>query len=411
MRKLLLTFHEYILEQETVTPDTAIATTSTDGPKAPETERQAKSRIAARLVKSLFGDVSGVTGSIDGEIALTKEVKDSTPYRGCGASDPFKLEKTPIPAGAFKAILSYLQEKGVGDYKRAIKELDEKRAVVIGVRNFIDVKKETANQDRFTDSIYFIPGNITAGVTGSTGPAAAKESNIISFDKFSNINEDVFKKMKDAREKIASGGKTPSTTTDSTAVNIGPNITPYQITTVPSLSYYGKNPLNPKGTGIKMPGDTLYFLKEQKLGHGTYKMMVEGEKIKVGRYPVGVTKFETYKPADVTTEDCGMEIHRSSTKGVGICVGPWSAGCQVFSDYSEFQEFISKAEKEQMNNGKFIYALIQLDDIGKENMNKAIRGESLSGSALAATSAPSATGTTGAISNQAGKLSKLGRIT
>ena len=102
-------------------------------------------------------------------------------------------------------------------------------------------------------------------------------------------------------------------------------------------------------------------------------MMVEAEKIKVGRYPIGVTKFETYKPADISEENCGMQIHRSSTKGVGVCVGPWSAGCQVFSDNSEWEEFISKAEKETMNNSKFIYALIQLDDI-QEALPSALMG-------------------------------------
>jgi hypothetical protein len=105
-------------------------------------------------------------------------------------------------------------------------------------------------------------------------------------------------------------------------------------------------------------------------------MLVEGEKIKVGRYPVGVTKYETYKPAGVFTEDCGMQIHRSSTKGVGVCVGPWSAGCQVFADYDEFKDFISKAEREQMNAGKFIYALIQLDDIEEKVLQDAMNGVS-----------------------------------
>jgi hypothetical protein len=55
-------------------------------------------------------------------------------------------------------------------------------------------------------------------------------------------------------------------------------------------------------------------------------------------------------------------------------VGPWSAGCQVFSDYSEWEEFISKAEKEAMNANKFIYALIQLDDIPDEIMKNAMLG-------------------------------------
>ena len=133
--------------------------------------------------------------------------------------------------------------------------------------------------------------------------------------------------------------------------------------------------MNPKGVGIKLPGDTLYILQESTLGSGTkYKMMVEGEKIPVGRYPIGVTKFETYKPAETYTENCGMQIHRSSTKGVGVCIGPWSAGCQVFSDNEEWKEFISKAEKESMNASKFLYGLIQLDDIPDEVLKSAIIG-------------------------------------
>jgi hypothetical protein len=151
--------------------------------------------------------------------------------------------------------------------------------------------------------------------------------------------------------------------------------------------------MNPKGVGIKLPGDTLYLLQESTLGSGTkYKMMVEAEKIKVGRYPIGVTKFETYKPAEVYDENCGMQIHRSSTKGVGICVGPWSAGCQVFADYQEWQDFISKAEKEQMNATKFYYALIQLDDIPKEVMDSALIGLPYTGKAQPLASATGATG-------------------
>lgn len=69
-----------------------------------------------------------------------------------------------------------------------------------------------------------------------------------------------------------------------------------------------------------------------------------------------------------------MQIHRSSTKGVGVCVGPWSAGCQVFSDYSEWQEFIGKANASSMNGSKFLYALIQLDDIPQNVLDYAMMG-------------------------------------
>jgi hypothetical protein len=409
MKKSILSFGEYLLKEDGSLGITgAPATTDSSGDKRPETEREAKSRIAADLVKSLFGGVQGLTGSIDSAIEITPEVKESRPYKGCGASEPFKLERTPIPLKTFKILLKYLQDKNAGDYSRAIKELDDKRAVIIGVRNHLNVKKDAANQDRFTDALYFIPGNAddgeTTGATGSlaintgaTGTTGAKESKVLSFNVFSQIYEqgkDPFNNTKDlslprfsiSETDNATGAATGMATgsapvnsflgagSTATNINLGDKFIPYQITTVPSLAFYGKKPLNPKGTGIKMPGDTVYYLKESTLGHGRYKMMVEGEKIKVGRYPIGVTKYETYKPADVYTEDCGMQIHRSSTKGVGVCVGPWSGGCQVFSDYDEFKDFISKAEREQMNAGKFIYALIQLDDIEEKVLQDAMNG-------------------------------------
>ena len=379
MRKTLLSFRNFINEQETDSVTGSSTTTTNTNPARPETEREAKSRIAASLVKGLFGDVSGVTGTIDGEIRATQEIKDSLPYKGCGINDPFKFEKTPISVDAFKIILKYLNDKKIGNYSRSIKELDEKRGLIVGLRNKLDIKKESINQDRFIDALYFIPGGtksgsdlLAANKTGTKGPLAPKgsnESRIASFSDFSKLYEedDVFSRLK-------GGVGSSDTIPDAGTVTLGDKFLPYQITTVPSLAFYGKDPVNPKGTGIKLPGDTLYLLKEHSIGGEKYKMMVEAEKVKVGRYPIGVTKFETYKPADVYTEECGMEIHRSSTKGVGVCVGPWSAGCQVFSDYEEFKDFISKAEKESMNAGKFIYALIQLDDVPADVMNNAMNG-------------------------------------
>ena len=389
-----------------------------------------------------------------------------------------------------KILLKYLQEKNAGSYTRAINELNEKRAIILGVRNKLAVKKESANQDRFCDSLYYIPGNASdgtnqvAGSTGATGSGSViasvnkkneslsaalqerideltyiSESGLWNFEdyeliegernfllkykpiiengemsecEFFNIYEgDSFikkaqKKLKDAIDKASkividqankakNSGGTPNPAATGPA-NLGDMINPYQITTVPSLAYYGKKPMNPKGVGIKLPGDTLYILQESTLGDKQkYKMMVESEKIKVGRYPIGVTKFETYKPAETYTENCGMQIHRSSTKGVGVCVGPWSAGCQVFADYTQWQEFISKAEKESMNAGKFIYALIQLDDIPDAVMESALKGMEFvpPQEQPVASDNSGSTGATGETGKKVspGSLKKFGRIT
>lgn len=311
MKRPVLSFKEFIFEQEAGTTGSPPAET-----QSPETERQAKSRIAASLVKSIFGDMEGLTGGIDSIIDQTKEVKESLPYKGCGATEPYPLEKKPITVESFKKILEYLQDQNKGNYSRTLKELEEGRSIMVGLRNKLTVKKEASNQDRFVDALYFIPQ-----------------------------------------------GAKP-----------GDPIVPYQITTVPSLSYYGKKPMNPAGTGIKLPGETLYFLQESELGHGKYKMMVEAEPIDVGRYEIGVDKFETYKPSKKYKEKTGMQIHRSSTKGEGICVGPWSAGCQVFSDYEEWKDFINKAEKQTTNGPKFLYALVELDSIPDQKMQELLSG-------------------------------------
>lgn len=475
MERKVLSFKQFLNEEETAGATGSTDTTSTETLKRPETDREAKSRIAKSLVQSLFGEM-GSTGGVDSIIDQTKEVKESLPYKGCGMPEPYKLEKTPLSVMTIKLLLSYLQEKKVGNYARVISELNEKRSVIIGIRNRISLKKETSNQDRFCDALYFIPGNAkdgteNSGGTGATGEAAdfmkqkknesfniielvdqrileletVSESGLWSFEDFANMNkerqflienrdllesgeisesefhqlyedflgigkalgtawdytkkgakwvgqklglvdEDPKKKKYDMDSDDKDGKSSQSNQTQvaqgptgptgpTAPSDLGDKITPYQITTVPSLAYYGKNPMNPKGVGIKLPGDTLYILQESTLGSGTkYKMMVEGEKIPVGRYPIGVTKFETYKPAETYTENCGMQIHRSSTKGVGVCIGPWSAGCQVFSDNEEWKEFISKAEKESMNASKFLYGLIQLDDIPDEVLKSAIIG-------------------------------------
>jgi len=498
MDKKLFTFKQFTNEQE----DSIVTgvTGSTNTPGKPETEREAKSRIATGIIKSLFGANVGLSGGVDSLIDQTKEVKESLPYRGCGASEPFTLDKTPLSVMTIKILLNYLQEKKVGDYSKVVTELNEKRAVIIGIRNKLDVKKETSNQDRFTDALYFIPGNAKDGsgvvsATGPTGPTGSSdpakqnkneslrilefidrriselenisESGLWSFEDFENINKErvflienrdllesgeitgdefiqlyeegilgkiwggIKKGAKWVGQKVglvdedpkkdnkrrsddddsksnksqvtgatgATGAIVPTGPTGPTGqippASLGDKITPYQITTVPSLAYYGKKPMNPKGVGIKLPGQTLYIFQESSLGGGTkYKMMVEGEPIKVGRYPIGVTKFESYKPAEVYTESCGMQIHRSSTKGVGICIGPWSAGCQVFSDNEEWKDFISKAEKEQMNATKFYYGLIQLDDIPKEVMDDALKGLVYQGAGVVASA--NTTGSTGA---------------
>jgi len=158
MKKRVLKFKEYLIKEQldTLTNQTDKETTITS-PNAPETEEEAKSRIAKGLISNLFGDISGIEGGVDELIEQTPEVKEARPYKGCGQNSPYEMEKKPMSVETAKILLEYLDSKGKGDYKRALKELEENRALVLGVRNKIDVKKEAANNDRFTDSLYLFP--------------------------------------------------------------------------------------------------------------------------------------------------------------------------------------------------------------------------------------------------------------
>lgn len=293
-----------------------------EGPSTskPETERETQSRIAKGIVSGLFGDMPGLTGGVDSFLDDKNPViKASSPYTGCGG-EPYKINKTGLSVKTLKILLNYVQslddsKKYGADYTRTIDDLEQKRSVLIAFRNKIEVKKQ--NQDKFTDALYLIPQN-------------AKDTDLI---------------------------------------------TPYQITTTPSLAYYGKKPLNPQGTGIKMPGDTLFNIQSHTLGHGTYVMGVEGEPINVGRYDVGIDKYDTYHPVtSFKKQNCGMEIHRSSTSAISPCIGPWSAGCQVFCDINEFNDFINKALAQTNNSKRFYYAIIELDMVPDNIMNDAIKG-------------------------------------
>jgi hypothetical protein len=135
MEKNILSFKQFLNEDVNSSTDGSSESATGDSSfKRPETEREAKSRIAQGIVRSIFGDVEGLTGGFDSIIDQTKEVKESLPYKGCGISDPFKLEKTPLSVPTIKILLEYLNEKGVGRYDRALKEIEEKRRACASTR-------------------------------------------------------------------------------------------------------------------------------------------------------------------------------------------------------------------------------------------------------------------------------------
>lgn len=275
---------------------------------------------ALSMIKDAFQKTGvGVGDGVESDLDKASEFQ-AQPYKGCGASAPYgergikemnlvdEGEGIFIGKSRIAAMLHVLNEKKKGDYTRAIKDLKEGKAILIGIRRKFEIRK--ANDDLFCDFI---------GVLRERSGDTKKQA--------------IF----------------------------------FPGTTCPSLAYYGAKPLNDKGVGIKAPGDTLYILGEWKPPSPkipSYVALKEGENVGVYRYPKGTTSYEkggSYTPGSIMKEATGMHIHRSSTgENQGICVGPWSAGCQVLGKGDDFDSLISICK--ETGQEKFFYALVQEDD-------------------------------------------------
>jgi hypothetical protein len=159
-------------------------------------------------IKSAFSGIEMDNSEGDFDKASEYQVQ---PYKGCGAPAPYSVKSIPdlelrldegkITMGKARTIaaLKVLNDKGKGDYKRALEDIKNGKSVLIGIRRKLEERKK--NDDLFCDYIGFL------------GP---KETD--------RKKQTIF----------------------------------FHGTTCPSLAYFSTKPANEKGTGIKAPVDTLY---------------------------------------------------------------------------------------------------------------------------------------------------------
>lgn len=130
----------------------------------------------------------------------------------------------------------------------------------------------------------------------------------------------------------------------------------FSITTDPGL-YYLKNPLNDAGTAIVKPGQ-YPGLWQRGLHQGKYPALRQVGAITVYRDGNRDSKYDL-SGKTYTGTTFGINNHRAVENGRSIMVDKWSAGCQVFEDYYQFEIFmrlVSEAEKNWTNT--FTYTLI-----------------------------------------------------
>lgn len=132
----------------------------------------------------------------------------------------------------------------------------------------------------------------------------------------------------------------------------------YSITTLPGKRYMMERLLNPAGCAILAPGQYRGAYKLD-LHRGEYKALCQ----RLG--PVNVYRDKNRNdrfdldPKTITSGMFGINLHNSRDRQRTIRVGAYSAGCQVFADDVEYDNFIWLCEDAARNFGnKFTYTLI-----------------------------------------------------
>lgn len=130
----------------------------------------------------------------------------------------------------------------------------------------------------------------------------------------------------------------------------------YKVTTDPG-TFWLKNPSMPKGTAILKEGQ---HKDAYKLGlhRGKYKALVQDKPVTVYRDYDRDAVLDLNNGSEETGL-FGINIHRAGISGSTTLIDEYSAGCQVFQNANDFNEFIGLCEQHSKFYGnKFTYTLI-----------------------------------------------------
>jgi hypothetical protein len=145
----------------------------------------------------------------------------------------------------------------------------------------------------------------------------------------------------------------------------------YPATTDPG-TFWLNNPLYPSGTAILAQGQ---YINAYRIGthKGLYKAL---EQIK----PVTVIRdydrdaFLDFKNGRKQKGLFGINIHRAESEGTTKYINKYSAGCQVFQNAHDFEEFMKLCEKHnQLYGNLFTYTLIDFRAIRRVNIKRIVR--------------------------------------
>jgi hypothetical protein len=146
--------------------------------------------------------------------------------------------------------------------------------------------------------------------------------------------------------------------------NLNPLCKVYPVTTDPG-EYWLKNPMNPSGTAILVPGQ---YRGSWMIGkhQNTYEALVQRKEVKVWRDNNKDAVIDYHQPELAHRGYFGINIHRSNPYTESFLVDRWSAGCQVFQKPTDYQEFMNLCKESASRYGNsFTYTLLTEEELRK----------------------------------------------
>jgi hypothetical protein len=126
-------------------------------------------------------------------------------------------------------------------------------------------------------------------------------------------------------------------------------------------TYWLLNPMNTKGTALLVPNQ---YRKGWRIGlhKGQYKALVQNKPVQVYR-DSDKDLILDYENTTIDTGIFGINIHRSNPSRPSTKVEKWSAGCQVFADPKDFDEFTDLCDTSaRLWGSEFTYTLLTEND-------------------------------------------------
>lgn len=123
-------------------------------------------------------------------------------------------------------------------------------------------------------------------------------------------------------------------------------------------TYWLENPMQSKGTALLKEGQYVdaYNLD---LHNGKYLALTQRLKPVTVYRDYDRNSTLDFNNGKLDTGFFGINLHRADSDGTTKYVGKYSAGCQVFADADDFDDFIQLAERHKdLYGNKFTYTLI-----------------------------------------------------